>query len=95
MDRETISRCFINILDIKHYYDYAIFMNDDLYIQLKNYIAKITSDEKEIQEYYSVLEKNKKIIDRIAENKDISINEYNTIMEDLRLFRKKYIQLDI
>lgn len=92
MDRETIARCFMNILDVHHYYDYVIFMNDDIYDQLSNYITHITDDKQEIIDYHNILEKNKGIIDMIASNKPISIDDYNNIMEDLRAFRKKYIQ---
>lgn len=92
IDRETINRTIINILDVHQYYKYDIFNNQNLYQQIYEFTSKIV-DKKGLDEMKHILDNNKKTIELIENNKEIDMIDYNIFMENLREFRKKYIIL--
>ncbi len=90
MKREVVSRCIINILNVKHSYDYERFSTPDLYNELLNY-GKTLYSEDIYSEYKRVIENNKTIIECIANDSEYLISDYNSFMEQLRAFKRKYI----
>lgn len=90
MKREVVSRCIINILNVKHTYDYERFSDDNMYEELLNYGQSLYNDE-QYQAYKLAVDKHKDIIQKIVENKDYSLDDYNSFMEDLREFKRQYV----
>ena len=88
MDRELIARNIINIIDVEHCHDYHIFMNDDLYEQLKNYLNKLCDDHYKVQQ---LMDKNQSLITMIVNNVSMSIEQKNEFFESLREFKRKYL----
>lgn len=90
MKKEVISRCIINILDVKHSYNYKRFENNNLYQELLDY-GRILYNEDIYTEYKKVIEKNKTIINNIANDNQYTYEDYNMFMEQLRQFKRTYI----
>ena len=89
-DREVISRNIINILDVKHCREYGIFEDDDLYDALLKYLKKL-APEAESRDIDMIMTRNELTMKKIVEDKDISLEEMNRFMEDLKSFKRKYL----
>lgn len=88
MDRELIARNIMNIIDVKHCYDYQIFMNDDLYEQLQNYLNQLCDYHQEVQQ---LMESQQFHITMIVNNETMTIEQKNEFFESLRHFKRKYL----
>ena len=88
MDRELIARNIMNIIDVEHYYDYHIFMNDDLYEQLRDYLNKLCDDSHKVQQ---LMDNNQSLIAMIVNHVSMSIEQKNEFFESLRDFKRKYL----
>ncbi len=93
VDRETISRTIINILDIHRYYEYDIFSHQDMYEKILEYGCQVVDNDNDaVQFLKNALEKHHDTIDLIANDKEVTIQQFSSFTESLRAFRKKYIQ---
>lgn len=90
MDKELICRNIINILDVKRCREWEMFATDDLYNVLIKFLKSLVPncDPKDID---MIMTRNEQTIKKTVENKNISIEEHNHLMEDLRVFKRKYI----
>lgn len=92
IDRNTISRTIMNILDVHRSYDYKIFNELDMSDKILQVSKEVTHDDPyALDDMTSILIRNKRLINKIVNNRKFSINEYNIFMEDMRGFRRKYI----
>ncbi len=87
-DRELLARNIMNIIDEKNHFYYEIFNDSDLKNKLQDYLIQLTHEDNAVN---TLINKNSIIIDKIAANKDITIQERNTFMNSLIDFKKQYI----
>lgn len=92
MDQELIARNIMNIIDIKNQFYYDIFMHEDLYEVLKDYLENLTRNidyaNKDIE---IIMENNKSIISKLIKDNHISVEERNQFMGNLMSFKRKYL----
>lgn len=92
IDRELIARHLINTLDVKNCHNYKIFMGDDLLDQLEQYSLNILGvNELAIKEIKQFINEHKNIIDKIANNSPILLQEKNDLIFGLMDIKRKYI----
>lgn len=92
MDRELINRNIINIIDVKKCQNYNIFNTEDLYNVLKNYLYDLVWHDVNAMNYIDdKLESTKMIIDKIANNQNITIEEKNQLMSALMQIKRRYL----
>ncbi|MCD8029132.1 MAG: hypothetical protein LUF02_10885 [Erysipelotrichaceae bacterium] len=87
-NRELLARNIMNIIDEKNHFNYEIFNSSDLKNKLHDYLIELTHEDKAID---TLIHDNHIIIDKIASNKDITIQEKNAFMNSLIDFKKQYI----
>lgn len=90
MKREVVSRSIINILNVKQTYDYERFSTPSMYDELMNF-GKELYEEDIYNAYKSVILNNKDIISKISEEKEFTLEEFNSFLEQLRQFKRTYI----
>lgn len=91
-DRELIARNIINIIDVVNCHKWTIFVNDDMYEQVYEYMMDISkNDDTANQHAKSMMLKNKEIINKIVQGVDIPILEFNELMESFRKYKRKFI----
>ena len=90
MKREVVSRSIINILNVKQTYDYERFSTSSMYEELISF-GKELYDEDIYNAYQSVILNNKDIISKISEEKEYTLEELNSFLEQLRQFKRTYI----
>ncbi|MCD7950377.1 MAG: hypothetical protein LUG12_08985 [Erysipelotrichaceae bacterium] len=87
-ERELLARNIMNIIDEKNHFNYVVFNDSDLEIKLHDYLIDLTHEDDAVD---NLIKDNKPIIDKIASNKDITIQEKNNFMNSLIFFKLKYI----
>ncbi len=90
MKKEVICRSIINILDVKHSYDYDRFSHENLYDELLNYGQLLYKDDV-YNEYKKIIENNKDIIHHFALNQNYTLQQFNQFMEELRQFKRTFV----
>lgn len=86
--KDLYSRTIINIIDVKHCHNYALFNNDDLYEQLQKYLVNMLPDyQGEVEKF---MKDNEKYIQDLV-NDQCSLENSNMFFENLRSFKRKYI----
>lgn len=94
-DRELISRNIINIIDNINCHNWTMFMNDDMYNQVYDYLMSISEGNKVASQYAKdMMANNKHIIDKIIQGVDISTLEFNALMESFRKYKRKFMLRD-
>ena len=95
MDRDLIARAMQNIINMNKVQLFEQFKGNQLYTHLHDEMtesAQDADDKKKLEEDITeVLEGNKKTIEMIEQNQEITQDQYNHLMEDLRSWRRKYI----
>ncbi|MCR1960174.1 hypothetical protein CWE04_12020 [Thomasclavelia cocleata] len=91
-DRELIARNIINIIDITNCHNWIMFMNDDMYKQIYDYMMVISKGNKAANKYIEeIMLNNKEVIDKIVQDVDISTLEFNTLMESFREYKREFM----
>lgn len=91
-DRELIARNIINIIDVVNCYNWTMFINDDMYKQVYDYMMSISEGNDVANQYAKdIMLKNKETIDKIVQDVDISTLEFNTLMESFREYKREFM----
>lgn len=91
-DRELIARNIINIIDITNCHNWIMFMNDDMYKQIYDYMMVISKGNNAANKYIEeIMLNNKEVIDKIVQDVDISTLEFNTLMESFREYKREFM----
>ena len=92
MDKETILKTLMNIIDIKHHQEWKTLDTENLIDVMKNrmYSLILSQNEKaksEIEDYFN---KHQKIYNKISQNIQIDCYELNSIREPLIKIKMQY-----
>lgn len=92
MDKETILKTLMNIIDIKHHQEWETLDTENLIEVMKNrmYSLILSQNEKakaEIEDYFN---KHQKIYNKISQNIQIDCHELNNIREPLIKIKMQY-----
>lgn len=95
MDRDLIARAMQNIINMNKVQMFEQFKGDHLKEHLREEMIEAAKDAKDQEslkkDIDQLLSKNKNTIRTIEQNYDISQEQFNQLMEDLRSWRRKYI----
>lgn len=91
-DRELLARNIINIIDVKNNQYFSEFMNDDVYDKVYEYMMRLSKgNDAATSCAKNVMLNNKPLFDRIINDEDIPISEFNAMMELFRDYKRKYL----
>lgn len=91
-NRELIARNIINIIDVKNCQRFPLFCNDDMFEQVSKYTLELCKDNSEAVEYVkNMMDVNKLMIDKIVQGEELPNDDYNSLMESFRVFKRKYL----
>lgn len=91
-NRELIARNIINIIDVKNCQRFPLFCNDDMFEQVSKYTLELCKGNREAVEYVkNMMDVNKLMIDKIVQGEELPNDDYNSLMESFRVFKRKYL----
>lgn len=91
-NRELIARNIINIIDVKNCQRFPLFCNDDMFEQVSKYTLELCKGNSEAVEYVkNMMDVNKLMIDKIVQGEELPNDDYNSLMESFRVFKRKYL----
>gem|GEM_PF-4646944 len=83
-------RCFINIIDSRHTWNYETISETGIAASLEKYITQVTDDPQAVKAWQELIRTHKKDFD-VLETGTLSLEDANLLTEAMRAYKRAYL----